>query len=290
MATRRAPRASGKRAAPVSPDEIELGLAALRERLRAEGAVKLSSIVPKRAQGELSARLAAEGYELAGTWLRRPLREQLRDALGHGAALTKKGLASAVRGAAAPELTRVANELERTGELYRVLRGKSETFTGPSAAVLSTPSLAALEPVIAQLCRALAAVSKKKGMTLLASDVDGWLVEARGVLDRNAAGGRAVPPPERSDAGDFAPLLDALDATRDEQTGLSFVPRLVERLLPSVSLAVAHEMLLQVARDERIELRPEGGLARLTSAELGLCPAGPGGTRLSWARRLEDAS
>jgi hypothetical protein len=286
MATRRAPRAKSKRASPVSPEEVELGLAALRERLRAEGAIKISSIAPKAAQGELSARLAAEGYELEGTWLRRPIREQLRDALGHGAALTKKGLAGVVRGVSGAELTRVASELEKAGELYRVLRGKSETFTGSGAAVLSTPSLAALKPVIAELSRALSAVSKKKGMTLLASDVDDLLAAARGVLDRNAARGRVVPAPD----GGAASLLDALDATRDERTGLSFVPRVVERLLPSVSLAVAHEMLLQAARDERIELRPEGGLARLTSAELGLCPAGPGGMRLSWARRLDGAA
>lgn len=294
MATRRAPRASGKRAVPVSPGDLELGLAALRERLRAEGAVKLSTIVPKAARGELGARLVAEGYELTGTWLRRPLRDQMRDALGHGAALTKKGLASAVRGAAGPELTRVASELEKAGELHRVLRGKSETFTGSGAAVLSTPSLAALKPVIAQLSGALAAVSRKKGMTLLASDVDDWLVAARGVLDRNAANGRAaggrVALSESGGAGSSGPLLDALDATRDVQTGLSFVPRVVERLLPRISLAVAHEMLLQAARDERIELRPEGGLARLTSAELELCPAGPGGMRLSWARRLEGGA
>jgi hypothetical protein len=290
MATRRAPRATSKRAAPVSPGEIELGLRELRERLRAEGAVKIASILPKGAQAELRARLSAEGYEVAGTWLRRPVNEQIRDALGHGAALTKKALASVVRGVSGPELTRVVSELEKGGELYRVLRGKSETFTGSGAAVLATPSLAALKPVIAQLSRALAAVSKKKGMTLLASDVDDWLAEARGVLDRNAPGGKPVPPPSSGPAGGSASLLDALDATRDERTGLSFVPRVVERLLPSVSLAVAHEMLLQAARDERIELRPEGGLARLTGAELGLCPAGPGGMRLSWARRLDGAA
>lgn len=290
MATRRAPRPKSKRAAPASPEEIEHGLGALRERLRGEGAVKISTILPKGAQAELSARLVAEGYELAGTWLRRPVREQIRDALGHGAALTKKALASVVRGTSGPELTRVASELEKAGELHRVLRGKSETFTGSGAAVLSTPSLAALKPIIGQLSRALAAVSKKRGMTLLASDVDDWLAEARGAIDRNAAGGRAVPPSESSAAGGSGSLLHALDATRDERTGLSFVPRVVERLLPSVSLAVAHQMLLQAARDERIELRPEGGLARLTSAELGLCPAGPGGMRLSWARRLDGAA
>jgi hypothetical protein len=289
VATRRAAQAKSKRAAPVSPEELERGLAALRERLRAEGAVKVSSIVPRGAQGELCARLAGEGYEQAGSWLRRPLDEQVREALGHGAALTKKGLAALVRGASAAELVRTVSALEKGGELFRVLRGKSETFTGAGAEVLSAASLAALKPVLAELSRALAAVSKKKGMTLLAGDVAASLDAAHAVLDRHA-GGRDAAPPESRTSEQAGPLLDALDATRDEQTGLSFVPRVVDRLLQNVSLAVAHEMLLQAARDERIELRPEGGLGRLTSAELGLCPAGPGGMRLSWARRLDGAA
>jgi hypothetical protein len=85
-------------------------------------------------------------------------------------------------------------------------------------------------------------------------------------------------------------VLDALDATRDVQTGLSFVPRLVQRLLSNVPLPVAHQMLLTAAREELIELRPEGGLGRLTSDELGLCPPGPAGTRLSWARSLGEGA
>jgi hypothetical protein len=342
MATRRAPRAASKPAAPKSLAELAPDLVALRERLRAEGAVKVSSILPKTAKAELTQQLAAEGYELAGTWLRRPVREQMREALGHGAALTKTALASLVRGASAPELARVASELEKGGELHRVLRGKSETFTGSGSQVLAPPSLAALKPLIAQLHQALATVSRKKGMTLLASDVDELLAGAREALgetrsprrvsthvkevpnaempiwpgspcpspaqrgrgepgtdlghealERHAAPRSVAASPQASNAGSSGrsgSLLDVLDATRDARTGLSFVPRVVERLLPSVSLAVAHEMLLQAARDERIELRPEGGLGRLTNDELGLCPAGPGGMRLSWARRLDGTA
>src|SRR5690606_6161806 len=176
--------------------------------------------------------------------------------------------------------------LERGGELYRVLRGKSETIVGASAPVLPP---AALEPLVAPLSRALAAANKKKGMMLLASDVEAWLAELRGAVER-ARGERTAAPRAGGAPPATGALLDALDATRDAQTGLSFVPRVVERLAPSVSVAVAHELLLQAARDERIELRPEGGLGRLTSDELGLCPAGPGGTRLSWARRLDGAA
>lgn len=156
MAARRAAPARQRRSAPPSPEELELAVAILRERLQAEGALKVSSIAPKSARAELCARLVAEGYELGGTWLRRPVREQLREALGHGAALARPGLAAAVRGASAAELARVVSELERGGELYRVLRGKSETIVGASAPVLPP---AALEPLVAPLSRALAAAA-----------------------------------------------------------------------------------------------------------------------------------
>jgi hypothetical protein len=97
-----------------------------------------------------------------------------------------------------------------------------------------------------------------------------------------------LAPPTGTDTieNGLGQLLAALDAARDERTGLSFVPRVMQQLIPHMQAAVAHQVLLTAARDERIELRPEGGLARLTEEELALCPPGPGGTRLSWARRL----
>jgi len=61
----------------------------------------------------------------------------------------------------------------------------------------------------------------------------------------------------------------------------------VRRLLPAMSPAVAREMLLLAASRELVELRPEGGLGRLTPEDLELCPPGPARTRLSWARLLE---
>jgi hypothetical protein len=41
------------------------------------------------------------------------------------------------------------------------------------------------------------------------------------------------------------------------------------------------------AMDGLLELRPEGGIHRLSDEELAACPEGPHGTRLSWARRTE---
>lgn len=321
MATSRAARPKRKAGVTPSPEELARQLQALRETLRAEGAIKLSAIGPKGVREGLAAQLASEGYERSPTWLRRPLCDQAREVLAHGAVVGKKDLARLVRGGSAAELTRVLSELERAGALRRVLRGKTEAFAGAEARVLGLESLRALHGVLSQLAKLVAAASKKKGVTLLASDVEASLEQALEVLPSQAVSGAVAPAPDEvnrtagaaangafdeaqasardasSEAGSVAAtgaeasprasVLDALDATRDERTGLSFVPRLMQRLLAAVPLSVAHEVLLAAARDEVIELRPEGGLGRLSAEELQLCPPGPGGTRLSWARRVE---
>lgn len=269
-----------------------------RARLLAEGAVKLSSLQPKSARESLQARLVAEGFEARPSWLRRPLAEQLSAALAQGTTVAKKSLASAVRGASPAELNQALVEAERAGRLRRVLRGKIEAFTSADTPVLATAQLSSLRTLLSGIEKALGQAARKKGMTLLSSDVAEALEAAQRMLvgpqqqrpDRPSA---ALTVGARADAAaepaQNAALLAALDATRDERTGLSFVPKLVSQLLPAMPLAVAQGVLLAAARRELIELRPEGGLNRLAPEELELCPPGPGGTRLSWARRVDGS-
>lgn len=68
--------------------------------------------------------------------------------------------------------------------------------------------------------------------------------------------------------------------------GLVFVPSAV-RALEAHGVEAVQAALLAAHRAGRIELQPEGGLNRLSREELALCPPGPQGTRLSWARLLE---
>jgi hypothetical protein len=112
-----------KRAKPLDPEAIERELEALRERLKADGAVQLSRIRPPALKAAALARLPEEGYELGKSWLRRRITEQVHDALAHGALLTKTALSGAVRGATGPELQRALAALEARGEVRRVLRG-----------------------------------------------------------------------------------------------------------------------------------------------------------------------
>jgi hypothetical protein len=155
------------------------------------------------------------------------------------------------------------------------------------------------------LPKMLVVPGKKKNDRVLASDVAHVLSAATHVLEEDristqpAAGakraadvalnGDAPRSPPLTPVDALAHLLDALDAARNERTGLSFVPAIVQHLSPPMTVSVAHDALLSAARCELIELRPEGGLARLSAEELALCPPGPLGTRLSWARRGSGA-
>src|SRR5689334_16390833 len=108
------PRARKRPEAPAL-DEVRVGaeLEALRHRLLAEGAIKLSTLKPKALADRLVAALVAEGFEATATWLRRPLATQLDQALAHGAVLARKALAAQVRGATAAELQRALAEAEQ---------------------------------------------------------------------------------------------------------------------------------------------------------------------------------
>lgn len=290
-----------KKAAAPALDEaqVEAELAALRRRLLVEGGVKRSTLKPKALAERLVPVLVAEGFEANPTWIRRPLQAQLEQALAHGAAVARKSLGAQLCGASAAELQRALGDAERAGRLKRVLRGKAEVLVGGAASVVSAAELPRLRATVTTLDKLLARALRTKGLTLLASDVQHALEEALQMVPKAKQahpqeGGRAAgsPAPQLeaeppSSERALQSVVAAVDATRDGNTGLSFVPDVVRRLLPAMPAAVARSMLLLAANRELVELRPEGGLGRLTAEDLDLCPPGPAQTRLSWARLLQ---
>src|SRR5688572_2954673 len=94
-----------KRTSLAFGDEVvESVLAQLRERLSAEGAVKLSELKPAALREALEPRLLAEGFELTPAFVRRPLAAQLHDALARDGAVALSELPRVVRGATRTEL------------------------------------------------------------------------------------------------------------------------------------------------------------------------------------------
>jgi hypothetical protein len=307
-----------KRAAlAVGADDLEGELARVRQRLAREGALKLSTLKAGSQRDAICERLVAEGFELGATFLRQPLAAQLHAALSREEAIAVDELPERVRGASRTELAMAVDALVARGELRRISSGRAEYVIGARHAVLGERRLGALRDSLADLAKMLDAASKKKNVGLLASDIEQMLSAAQRVLEEDSApspveevpadeavtapapavAARAVATPHApaapaasAEVDPLAALLAALDAVRDVGSGMSFVPAVVRRLSAAMPVSEALELLMRAARRELIELRPEGGLGRLSGEELALCPPGPAGTRLSWARRNEGAS
>jgi len=262
--------------------------AQLRAALECEGALKLSSVKPAALRTTIAESLSRGGFEVTKSFIRRPLKTQLLEALEHGALVPLKSLTTHVRGATAPELKRLIDDAVQEGLARRVLRGAAESLVSADVRVLSATELQALRLRVVGLGKALEKVSKTPGLSVLASDATEALNEAMTALDarRTVNGTQASVVQRKVPDEAMGELLTAVDLTRDERTGLSFVPAVVGRLSPRLDTSTAVKLLLSAAERELLELRPEGGIGRLSEAEISVCPVGPHGTRLSWTRRI----
>ncbi|HEX4339023.1 MAG TPA: hypothetical protein VH062_24115 [Polyangiaceae bacterium] len=261
-----------------------------RATLDEDGVIKLTALGPSAARSAVVQRLCALGFEATKSLIRRPIAAQLADALAQGSFVPVKSIASFVRGGSAAEAKTAAAKLIENGMAVRVFRGSAEVIVPTSAPVLSPDELLAARRLVQSLSKVLAKVTKARGATLLTADVVDEIRDALPVVVRSTPSKASVRAPAVLNTHEADPLglvLEAVDATRDEKVGLSFIPRVVDHLRPELGAATVQRVLLEAAGRGIVELRPEGGLNRLTADELELCLPGPQGTRLSWARRTE---
>ena len=149
----------------------------------------------------------------------------------------------------------------------------------------------------AEVAKVVAKVAKSKnGASLLRGDLEEALTRVLpgvSLAASNQSASRNIAPAHHKNA-ERSPLvgrlLSAVDAARDPRTGLSFVPTVVAQLRPELDTRAAAAMLVAAEGQGLLELRPEGGINRLSEEELSMCPPGPQGTRLSWARRTEEVT
>ena len=259
-----------------------------RAALERDGSVKLSAVGSKTSRAAIVSELVRQGFEVTKVAVRKPLSLQLSAALADGAFIPLKSVAQHVSGSSAAEAKQAALGLVANGVAKLVLRGVQEVLVPATTAVLSPDELARF----GELAKTVAKLAKSKtGASLLCADLDeaiARVLPARG--DRRVT--QHLVSPEKRSANDqrrvlFERLLAVVDTTRDAMTGLSFVPAIVAQLRAELSPEVAGAVLVDAASDGLLELRPEGGINRLSEAELAVCPPGPQGTRLSWARRTE---
>lgn len=258
--------------------EPALDINQLVERARAvvdeSGSIALAKLAPASVRSAVVERLVSEGLEGTPKVVRQPLSAQLQKALAEGAAIPLKTCARHVAGASAAEAQKAGLGLVADGHAHLVLRGKVPTLYSRSAAVLSEEGVRRLVEFGKTV---QAALKSKQRATLLESDLR-ELFEAvlPATKTKPGAGGREAT---------LERVLRAVDEAHDAGLGLSFVPRVVQLLGRELGVGTAKSALVEAASRGLLELRPEGGMARLSRAELELCPPGPQGTWLSWARR-----
>jgi hypothetical protein len=268
---------------PVQLEDIEALVSRARQALDEQGAVKkaaLARAVPTRA--EVARRLEALGYDVTKSAVRVALDAQLRAALAHGAAISLSSCGDHVAGATATEAKKAALSLVKQGGARLVLRGKALSLFATSEKVLSR---AALEKLAGLAKAAASALKDKNGATLLARDVRDQL-DAALELEENrekSLGASARPTMDQA----LVRVLGAVSSKCDARTGLSFVPDVVREVGTFFEPEAARAALVEAAERGLLELRPEGGMGRVSIEDLALCPLGPEGTRLSWARRVD---
>jgi hypothetical protein len=259
---------AARRKTMVDLDQLEPALREALSRQRLFRATDLTRAgVPRAQHGDAIARLRAAGFEAVKSGVRVPLRRQLEFLLHEREILPLAQLGKALRGVTQKEAKSEAESLAREGRARIAIRGKIEVLVAEKVKTLSREQLATLADAGARSARAM----RKSQRTLLAADV------------RDQLAGVVASPAQPLGA---EILLSELARHVRPSVGLSFVPDTV-RALESRGVATVHAALLEVARTGRIELQPESGLNRLSAAELALCPPGPQGTRLSWARLIE---
>ena len=272
---------------PARPQQIDLRavlptLRGLLERDRVLNAAALARAgVPRPQHAEAVALLEAEGFERAKAAVRVPVRNQILAVVHERQSARLQELARLVRGASLKEVKSVVDLLVRDGSVKLVFRGKIDVVSAPSISSLTREELAALS----RACRTLSSLSaralKKSTATILREDLREQLLDLMAPRQPDPPATEVAPPT----------LTDLVVAELGRQLrpiGLCFVPDAV-RALESHGLATTQAALLDAARGGRIELQPDSGLNRLSTQELDLCPPGPQGTRLSWARILPSA-
>jgi len=262
------------------PLDLDALVAASKVVIDREKSIPRSRVGPPSIRERVLDALRVEGFEVTAKVVRIPIEDQLSTVLRDGGYLAFNSIASHVRGATAAEAKQVAKALAESGRARRILRTAIETLVPVSADVVADKGLASASKRAADLARQLQNAARK-GMGVLRSDVEQAL---DGVLPANPL--RAGPRRPGSNP-ELDVVLRAVDAARDAKVGLSFVPKIVGLLSADFGHATAQKALLEAASRGFVELRPEGGLGRLSEAERMACPEGPQGTRLSWARRIE---
>ena len=265
---------------------------AVEEAVRRAGALPLAKLTKEKltpeAREALEKALVAAGLERLPKLVRVPLAAQILALVQAGARVSVKDVGKRVKGASPKtEIKASLDALRKQGRVRVVIRTEAEVVVGAGDEVLEASELLRLVKLGAALAKTLKKVGAK-GLPrgLLREDVAA-LLSPLGAL----AGAHAEPsaPAEapRDDAAGRRALVDEVMAHL-EDPALKLVPvaQVVRALDGRLALTEVHRALGEAAEAGRIELQPAAGSELLAPADAALCPPGPRGTVLFFARRL----
>ncbi len=262
--------------------ELPADLPAEVERaVRAAGALPSSKLTRVKladaARRELDRRLVAAGLERTAKGVRVPLAEQMLALVQGGGRVACKDLAKRVKGGAKKELDAAVDALVRAGRAKVVVRTSVEVLVGGGDRALTAAEVGEVVRAHAALAKVLKKVTAKgRARTLLREDLAALMAPIEGA---------ARPPAAEAKAdGVSAIVADALRRMEHPALGLVRIPDLVRALDGRVAIADVHRALLDAASAGEVELRPEAGGEFLSEVDARLCPPGPRGTVLSYAR------
>jgi len=262
-------------------------LASIVERVKREGAVKPASLrlgkLTRVAEAELVEGLARAGLEHTGKAIRLPLRTQLVALLDStaDAGVVASAVPRAMKGARnATEVGLVLRALADEQVATPVAHGKTIRWTRRSEALCAEDELDELARLAKELANLVKLTKAQKGKprpTLTRAALEPAASALRSLTARVGA------------SRPRAALFEALESA-PAPSGLVRVPDVVRSLERSHSRPVLLAELDALAREGRLELRPEAGIGRMSDADEAACPKAIDGTPLSFARLIAPPS
>jgi hypothetical protein len=289
-----------RKKAPSEEEQVQAVLTKVRGVLLERGAVTAAKLGGAKIRARVIEQLRSEGYEAAGKGVRVPLATQGSRLLSDGAHVSLAMVPKRLAGASKVEADKLVQELCKSGQAYLVLRGKQLSLVPRTEAVVERPALADLEAELRGAATWLKnALANKSNATVLEADLRAAIDEIVAGVRKSTSpkpaherrlGGTVETGPDRAlrGAGLAEALRGAVLAARDEESLLARVPDVSRRLRDRATAEEVQGELLAAHRRGEIELRPEGGIGRLSEEDSVLCPPGPGGVRLSWVRLLGE--
>ena len=258
----------------------------------AEAAVHAARFVPtkKLVTGKLSRhdevllieKLVARGLERTPRGVRVALADQVLSVMPAAGRSSFASLASQVAGATRTEVKREAIRQVEAGRLALVPAIRGEELVRAGAHLLAPDDLDALRDTSKALAKLVTKLRPRKGAPPKTLE----RAELRALLAPLIAAATSV-----SDGPSLSRerVLSALSNLARERGRSVFIPDVLRELGADRQQLwrQAHEVLFELARSGRIELRPESGVGNLSATDRALCPSGADGLVISYARVVQ---